>query len=232
MKKTEAKTILFTNLKPFFTSKGFKLVTTKFSGFTRKTENCFDWIPFDLKDYNPVQYVEYGVQKRINVIDKIWAEIDKVYLNVDRLYLDTQTTVRFTYEWLNGQFQHQGYLLEIRNEEDVVRNADMIIDFMTNTGLPLLEKLNDIKYIDNEINGDDFWEDDWRKPLMFGNFTCQRLIIAHLCSNKLFNRIYQFHEEKARQSLLDHPEYPVKLVNGKSPLEYLREVLSEIKPIY
>ena len=82
------------------------------------------------------------------------------------------------------------YLPECSNEKDIVRSVKEIIDFTTTHALPLLEKTNDVKFLDAEINGSEFWESDWQKKFnLGGNFDIKRLIIAKLVGNPNFDEI-------------------------------------------
>ena len=223
MKKTETKKILFNQLKPFFESKGYQLVISKYSGFIKRFDSGRDWIYFDAYDFNPCQNIHYSVMKNIILIDEIWQIIDERYFNVERLNLEFAHTLKFSYESLNS-LNKSSYLPDIREEKDVLINTDMIIEFISCIALPMLERFNDIREIDKEINGDIFWESDWRKPFQVGNFPFHRLIIAFLCGNKNFEQLYHYHN-----GLFDYSnkEYPVKIINGKNSIEYLRAILEE-----
>ncbi len=221
MKKTEAKKLLFYQLKPFFIDKGFKPVVTKFSGFIKPLETGFDWVYLNIDDYNPCQNIYYSVMKRIDSIDELWQQVDALYFNTQRLNLEYAYTLKFSYETIN-QLNTARYLPDVREEPDVQVCTDLILEFMSNKALPLLERFNDIREIDKEINGDNFWEDDWRKPYIFGGFPFKRLIIAYLCGNPHFERLYNYHN-----GLYDYSnkEYPVQIIDGKNAIEYLKEIL-------
>lgn len=223
MKKTETKKILFSQLKPFFASKGFKLVIPKFSGFVKQFEGGMDWVYFDTNDYNPCQNVYYSVMKRINSIDDIWQEIDKKYFNTERLNIEFASTLNFSYETINGLNQSR-YLPDILLETDIKINTELILQFMNSNAIPLLERFNNIREIDTEINGEVFWESDWRKPYQIGSFAFHRLIVAYLSGNKNFEKLYNYHV-----GLFDYnnKDFPVKIINGKNSIEYLKHVLEK-----
>ncbi|MEO6232922.1 MAG: hypothetical protein ABJB11_00005 [Ferruginibacter sp.] len=227
MKKSGAKKLLFNELKPFFVENGYKLVTTKFSGFTKEYNNDLFWIYFDSKDYNPCQNIRYYVNKRINIIDKIWMEVDKLYFNIDRVNLETASTLTFTYESLHGIHERMGYLPDIYTVADVEINAKLIIEFMRDTAFPLLERFNDIREIDKEINGENFWGDDWRKLFRLSKFPFHRTIIAYLCSNKRIDEIREDHLKRWTKSLEEFPDCQ----NLIDAYLYLFEILKGIKPL-
>jgi hypothetical protein len=161
----------------------------------------------------------------INIIEEIWQEVNKKYFNIERLNIEFSSTLNFSFESING-LQTSRYLPDIREEADVQVNTDLIIDFMKSTALPLLERFNDIREIDKEINGYVFWENDWRKPFQVGSFAFHRLIIAYLCGNSNFEKLYNYHN-----GLFDYSnkDYPVQIIDGKNSIEYLKEILEKSK---
>ncbi len=229
MKKTEAKKILFYQLKPFFINMGFKLVAAKFSGFIKQLDTGFDWVYFDVDDYNPCQNIYYSVMKRIESIDKIWQQVDMKYFNTQRLNIEYAHTLKFSYETINN-LNKTKYLPDVFEEKDVQINTDLILDFMGNTALPLLDRFNDLREIDKEINGKDFWESDWRKPFILGGaaFPYVRTIIAHLCSNANIKGIKKYHIDYWNENLHEYPDCQ-KSIDAYS---YLIELLKNVKPMY
>lgn len=223
MKKTETKKILFNQLKPFFVNNGYRLVKSKFSGFIKELDNGIDWVYFDSYDFNPCQKIHYSIMKRIDEVDEIWQEVDKKYFNVERLNIEFSYCLKFSYEMINN-LNHTGYLPEINHEEDVETNVNIIIEFMNSTAFSLLKRFDDIREIDKEINGDIFWETDWRKPYQIGSFAFHRLIIAYLSGNKNFEKLYDYHNGLFNYN---NQDFPVKIIDGKNSIEYLKSILEK-----
>jgi hypothetical protein len=225
MKKSEVKTLLLNSLEPFFASHGYKKVKAKLTGFVSLAELGNDRFHFDVYDYNPIQNIHYYCLKKINLIDNLYEELHKRFV-IHPALSEISSTLCFSYETINS-LNSIGYLPNIREEVDVQANTDLIIEFMKSTALPMLERFNDIREIDKEINGDAFWEDDWRKPFnLGGGFAFKRLIIAYLCGNNNFDKLYDYNN-----GLFDYSnkEFPVQIIDGKNSIEYLKEILEKSK---
>lgn len=144
----------------------------------------------------------------------------------------TNGTFYFSYESLNN-LGSIGYLKGGETEQEILGDAKKIEEFMLEVGFPMLEKY-DLKTIDAEINGENFWETDWQGKFSLGggSFDYKRLIIAKLCGNPRFYQLYQFHLNKYEESKKKYPDEEETLVDGHTTYQYLVEVLlKDVDPI-
>lgn len=100
--------------------------------------------------------------------------------------------------------------------------------------LPTMDKLLDLRYIDNLANGENYWIYKYfmKKHIYFVNNMFTRLSIAYLCQNPRFEQIYQTDLQEYKKMFRAYrPDFDDYHVDGKNPIEYLYEILHEMKPL-
>ena len=184
MNKREAKDYTRKYIDGFMIRNGFKEKKSVGTDlvYRRKVDDGFDGLGIGSVDYNPIQILRYSIYKRIDSVENIMTNIGnalddrKNFPDIKDLY-----TMASGYENIH-KIKTGTYLPQMQTEADVKLSVDMIIDFLTKDGFPLLDKSNDLREIDKAINGDDFWITDWQMPFNLGggNFYAKRLVIAKL----------------------------------------------------
>ena len=234
MNKKEAKEFTIKHLNVFFEKHDFKLVKTRNSEveFIRKTNNGFDGFASGTVDYNPIQKIRYSFYKRINAIEEITNIVNqKIKLSPP---IDKNTvSLAFGYGGLVLGKHVDTYLPECSNENDIIESTKAIIEFAEQYALTLLEKTNDLVFLDNEINGKNFWKTDWQQKFnLGGNFDIKRLIIAKLAGNLNFDEIVD-KNYKAIEKASEESGYPFTYDrnNLNMPVPCVLEILKDIKPI-
>lgn len=230
----EGKLLLLKNFENKFNEFGFiqnkrRDTTTE---FIKKNENGFDEFGIDIYTYSPQINFGFVVWKRIDAIENIIAEINKIVI-LDNSHNKNSHSL---------SFQKKGVELKIiyvQTEEDLVLGFNKIMDYFINEALPVLNSFNDIKNIDNTINGerDNFWEtdNDNSKPFTFAHlFYARRLIIGRLVKNNIdfeeFTiKFYEMIDKKLANDNklpLDRNDYNI---STNIIVRYLKE---NLKPIY
>lgn len=234
MTKTEARQLLMKHLLPRIEQFGFK-ERGKSSEFeiVRKTANGEDIIGGGFTDYFPVQRIIYGTGKCDKRIINILLELQKAGIALSPPVNKKTTTFSVSYETQN-HLNYVGYLPDMETETDVVKCVGMMVDFLEGTAFPLLDKFEDLREIDQLINGPEPWDTDWQKPYRFGgNFAEKRIIIAKLSGNANFQELVDF-TYKALERLSAESGHPFVYdrANLSKPLPALIELLKDIKPLY
>ena len=238
MNKREAKDYTRKYIDGFMISNGFK--EKKSAGtdlvYRRKVDDSFDGLGIGSVDYNPIQILRYSIYKRIDSVENIMTDIGNAlgdresFPDIKGLY-----TMASGYENIH-KIKTGTYLPQMQTEADVKLSVDMIIDFLTKDGLPLLDKLNDIREIDKVINGDDFWITDWQMPFNLGggNFYAKRLIIAKLAGGQehLERVAKKNYEGLAEQIKLEGNSFEVNTTDLSLPIPFTVEYLKNVEPIY
>lgn len=230
MKKTEAKELTIKYIDSFFNEFGFKLSKTTHSEvrYRRINPNGFDGFASGTLDYNPVQIIVYSVYKRINQVEDIIKELSKK-INISSINEDDKT-IAFGYETLNG-INKQTTLPDMKTEEDLISCVETIKTFMRETAIPLLDRFNDLREIDKEINGDKPWETDWKQKFnLGGNFHEKRLIIAKLANNPNYDDLVKFEYNWHIEGLKG--KYKEDFEEGIRIHECLIEILKDVSPLY
>ena len=126
------------------------------------------------------------------------------------------------------------YLPQMQTEADVKLSVDMIIDFLTKDGFPLLDKSNDLREIDKAINGDDFWITDSNMPFnLGGNFYVKRLIIAKLAGNPKYDEVVRKnYEGLADQIKSEGNSFEVNQTDLSLPIPFTVEYLKNVPSLY
>jgi len=234
MNLLQARELTIKYLEPFLAKNNFsvKLNKSKQATIQRKRADGFDIMTTRLLDYNPAYRIEYGFRNINNTVNSIMLQLQsKVKLQYE--YDDKSYFVYFAYHTINN-ISEVAYLPAMSSEPEVQECCNMIIDFMSKTALPLLDKLEDIREIDKIINGDEPWDDDWRKPFGIGNnFGYYRLIVAKLAGNPNFDELVDLNY-KQREALSAKNGYPYtyERSNLNKPLPALIEILKSVEPLY
>ncbi|MBL7898318.1 MAG: hypothetical protein JNJ99_07270 [Crocinitomicaceae bacterium] len=235
MNKNEAKELVIKHINVFFESQGYKLVKKADSSvvYQKNMNSGFDGFASGTVDYNPIQKIRYSFYKRIESIEEITYLISqKVKLNPP---IDKKTiSLAFGYDSLILGKYVDTYLPECKVEEDVAKCVQEIIGFAEMHALPLLEKANDIRYLDAQINGEIFWETDWQQKFnLGGNFDIKRLIVAWLANNPNFNEIVE-KNYNAIEKASELSGYPFKYNRQdlSLPIPCALEILKSIKPLF
>lgn len=230
MNQKEATEIIVNYLSPIFLERGYKYKKSRWFGFVKQYKNGFEHFMLSFANYWPMQQPEFLVSKRLNVIEDIYVSLVDLF---DLGMPDDRATVgTFYFDYESLHFAHtNSFLKGGETEQDMLRDAKKIEEFMLEVGFPMLAKY-DLKTIDAEINGDDFWETDWQKKFSLGGgFDYKRLIIAKLCNNQRFEKLYQFQLNDYKKSFSNYPEGET-LFQGYNIYEYLVEVLlKDVKPL-
>lgn len=234
MNKQEAKEFVIKHINSFFEIHDFKLQKKADSSviYQRKTNFGIDGFASGTVDYNPVQKIRYSFYKRINSIEEITNIVNqRIKLSPP---IDKNTiSFAFGYGGLVLGKHVDTYLPECSNEEDIIKSVSEIIDFTNTHAFPLLEKSNDIKFLDAEINDNDFWETDWQQKFnLGGNFDIKRLIIAKLAGNPNFDEIID-KNYKAIEKASEESGYPFTYDRNdlSMPVPSVLEILKDIKPL-
>jgi len=233
MNKKEAKEYTLKYMEPYYKKLGFSLIKEQSSTviFRKKNHLGYDGFASGTLNYSPVQIIRYSVYKRIDIIEEITAQIGaKFELNppVNKESL----SLAFGYETLN-KMNRSFYLPECTTEGDIEKSVNMIIEFMEKTAISLLDRFNDLRELDKEINGENFWETDWQNIFnLGGNFYIKRLIIAKLSGSPTYDetveKVLAFFEKLA----LDNNEEFMGKNNSGWSIGYTIDLLKTISPIY
>ncbi|RAJ76819.1 hypothetical protein CLV59_108340 [Chitinophaga dinghuensis] len=229
MKAGEAQQLQFNSLKEFFYEAGY--VGKGKNSFIKKYNGGWDKFAFGMINYDPKQICYFSIFKRIDAVEDILQQVSDLYDLGIKVGKDS-STMAFGPGSLDGTHM-ETTLPEMQSESDILVTSELIKNFMIKTGFLMLERFNDLREWDKTMNGNDFWETDWRKPFnLYGQFDCKRLIIAYLSSNPDFEKIYQYSLKVREEVLKEFPGAKENVINGKNYLEYLHEVLCAIKPLY
>jgi hypothetical protein len=234
MKKSQARNIVYDELKPLFADRGFSLIKAKWYGFKSDEPFGFTWFYFDFESYGELQYLIFAGNQKINLVEEIFHQVAEKYsFNVP--ILDQSVTLFANYFTLTNERQNEiGYRQPAYNVDEFSSILHRVKNFLQEEAIPEFDRFSDIRNIDQIINGDDFWKDDWQKPLGFSNgFVFRRIIIAHLCKNPGFKKIFNYHLSYSEDYVRNNPgTEPIKRIDGLSNLEYLSKILQTVKPIY
>lgn len=230
----EAKELIVKHLSPFMDNNSFKLVNTRSNDveYKRKTSTGYEEIALDCINYNPVQIVRYAVRKRIDAVEDITKKINEDITLSPPINKDT-VTIAFSEATFRG-LSTDSYMPEMLNEQDVIKSIEILTKFLKQEAFPFLDKINDLRELDKIINGDDFWNDDWKKPFnLGGNFSIKRLVIAKLANNpnsqNMVKREYDYID-----SCLEK-QGDVERINRTDlqfPIPFTVEYLNSVEPMY
>ncbi len=242
MKQSDAKKLFIEYAGPDLEQKGFKLQKTRTTEaiYYKKKENGYEVLGVSTANYYPEVVFKMGTQKRLNVIEEILWDINQVYNLGLSLSKEESWTLSFQGNRLLEREIELSGVAHREDERGVQASTKILMNFIEGELLPAYDLFDDIREIDNTINGegDHFWEDDIgnSKPFKFGGrFFERRLIIAKLCNNpsydiivdKYFTYIEQAMEKQTGEPYIfdrDDLTLPVP-----ATIQYLKE---NVSPIY
>lgn len=200
MNKKEARETIIKNTENFFLQRGFSLVKSMKQSVQYKKSNSnvsCDNIYISILG-NVILRIELMVHKRIFIIEELIEKISKAHIlnpMPDKLHSSFIINSEKINN-INGKTKFDDTGIEFVSITDAIALVKLYVDEI---GIPMLNRYEDIREIDKEINGVNFWErDDFQKPFYLGgNFAVKRLIIAKLSGRKdyeqfiehLFNKI-------------------------------------------
>ncbi len=225
----EAMDIILPELKPFFEAAGYKQRGK--DAFIRSYEGGWDSFTFWMKDFYPSQYCSYRVNKRLECVEHIIGMLAEKY-DMRMKISKANWTLYFSAVTLSGS-RLETDLPRMTKMEDALFTAELIKEFMTNTGFPFLLKMQDVRAFDKIINVEDDWETDFMKPFgMGGAFVFKKLIIARLSGNPRYEEMMSHYHTVYENEIRESPEEEGEFVDGKHVLQYLEEVLKSVTPLF
>ncbi|MCC2590612.1 hypothetical protein [Chryseobacterium sp. MFBS3-17] len=202
MLKKELNESIINNISEFISPLGFK-PKKNFDQirFVRKLSSGFEYLAISSSNYYDTHYLNYGFGKRIESIEKIVLLLEAFF--EPNLFLTSKSTSTY---YLNATYYTKDYdrhKQPITDEESLMYHIDIIKDVTQNFALDLFQKLDDINYVDHQINGEgaNFWLNETNKPFGLHSFETYRIIIAKLVKSaeeykKFIEKIMALEEEK------------------------------------
>lgn len=234
MTGTEAKALIIKNATPYFEQKGWKLKKVRWNEaiFVNKKNEYFDIIGISTTDYNPEQLIGYGLGKRIEAVEAVMKKIESK-TPFDLPLKSDDTTLNILDKGDSLKREDKSYCT---SEEDVIYNLGKIFNYLDEHALPLLEKFNDLREIDNLINGEGekFWDSDWKKPFnLAGRFDTRRLITAKLSGRKDFDELIdKVYESIEAESAKNGYPFTYDRTDLTKKLPYTIHLLKNVKSLY
>jgi len=220
MNKSEAYSGVVSRLRDIFLERGFEPSKNKISAFVKKTDYGYQRFFIEILDYNPKQKIEFGSCIKHDKIETIIELIDQKF-NL-RGFSKVRDTTAWGYPYSLGSSVNKCF---VTKEEDFERCIEFINKHLDKYISPFYESFCDIRNIDKEINGIDFWKTDWQMPYgLAGLFPFKRTIIAHLCANPRIDDIKAYHMKTwntlpdCEQLLLAY-DYLFEYLKGFEPLD-------------
>jgi hypothetical protein len=137
-------------------------------------------------------------------------------------------------------YKGEEVIIEFDDDENMRFAIQKIYAFMEDVALREMNMYSNTKFLDNTINGKNYWElNDIRfhKYLFMPNQIMDRLIIAYLCRNPrfevLFEMIKEYFFKGFEEFQQEDKEYhlPRHFYEGRSRLDYLYDILKETLPL-
>lgn|SRR5690554_3108192 len=202
MLKKELNESIINNISEFMLPLGFKKKKT-FDQiiFIRKTSSGFEDLGISSSNYYDTHFLNYGFGKRIETIEKIITSLESYF--EPNLFLTRNDTSTYYLNVTSYTKDTESHKMPITNEQSLMYHIDIIKDVTQNFALDLFQKLDDINYVDNQINGegDNFWLNETNKPFGLHSFETYRIIIAKLVKSaekykEFIEKIMALEEEK------------------------------------
>lgn len=228
LSKKQAKEFELIYLKDFFEQNAFKLRKGGNSDFEfiKKLPNGSETIYFTHLEAFTGTRQEFYVLKEIKIIESHLENILKG-LGQSISKHKNPRTVKFWKGSIDG-INTNNYMPKMLNETYVASSCEIVKNFMAETGFSMLERFNDIKELDKEINGENFWTTDWQMPFdLGGDFDIKRMIIVKLSNNPNFDNIINYHL-KSYDDLIATGEYVDLRNESKRQFEYAVEYLRNL----
>ncbi len=220
---------------------GFKY-SKKMERFYQIDEQGFNSIYFGL--INKWDYIQpiFWLTKRWDIVEKIlynalnFVNIIAPLPNNEDVFTILKGSKPIIYDDIEERRNQIGIEMMLLSMEDVNEFLIRFKRFISLFAIPFFENNKDLRFIDGIMNGDDFWETDWRKDKVnnyslrhdAGGFAYRRTIIAHLCSNKYIEQIKATHIRIFESAVKEDPICKDLLVG----YEHLFELLKKVKPLY
>jgi hypothetical protein len=232
MNKPEAKQLMTKYLLPEIEKYGYSERKGNSSDFNfiRKTAMGEDVILGGFTDYNPMQRIIYSFSKRYKTVIDILLRLQTSGIKLAPSIGKNTDVIGLSYCTIHGILKDTE-LPNMQTEQEVRECVGRMVSFMKETAFPLMEKFEDLREIDQIINGEEPWTTDYPKPYRFGgSFYLKRLIIARLASTASYDRILDF-VRKDFNAQLDG-EYGQSFRKLLIEVEGLDKLLAGVKPLY
>lgn len=209
-KKEMNQSVIF-HLQDYFDSKGYKLEkTSEVICFRKKLNNGFQDIAITSTNYYDTHYLSFAYGKRVNEIEEVMMELEKYFEpNLFNLRKDSLTYAFSPRRILNDKGKKV-----IKQEKDVFEAVTTIKGFTENYAFSLYDFLDDLKKVDNQINGEsnNFWLNDDNKNYGVFRFDVRRLVIAKLSKShdeykKFTDKLIAIEENRIEQIRLSDEKY-------------------------
>lgn len=134
-------------------------------------------------------------------------------------------------------YKGEEVIIDFGDEATMKLAIQKIYTFMEEIALPEMDMYSNIKFLDDTINGEDYWQSGdirFHKYLSLSNFYDCRLVIAYLCQNSRYKMLFEmlknkyikyFEEEENKEDIPKH------FYEGRCRLDYLNDLLKEIPPL-
>ncbi|MEO6723129.1 MAG: hypothetical protein ABIN67_22375 [Ferruginibacter sp.] len=194
MKKIEARELTAKHLLPLIKKYGYVEKKSRSSDFSfyRVTENGMDIISGGMVDYNPNQQIVYGVGKTNSKVVDILL---KHQLNLEAAGISCNGMIKKDYSTFGPgkSFVPNGGFRNMLTEEDVKKCVNLMVFTLEEDAFPVLDEYEDLRKVDQVVNGNEPWADDISKPFSLGaTFYLTRLITAKLCGNPNYDHLVDF----------------------------------------
>jgi hypothetical protein len=190
--KSQSKIWVEKYLNPFMGKNGFKLKKSRNPdlNYLKLTDSGYQELNVGFINSWPGTQISYGFYIRFNQIEEICqnilAQINPEY-KMNKLSHSIATS-----QGSIDNIHSNSFMPEMINEEDVKKSCDLVIAFLQNIGFQLAKRFSDVKELDKEINGENFWESDWQMPFTMGNdFPQKRMVIARMANQGNFDKVMQ-----------------------------------------
>jgi hypothetical protein len=230
LSKKQAKEFELKYLKLFFEDKKFKL--RKGGGadfdFIRKNPIGNEVVYFTHLESFPGTQQEFYILKEINEIELHYEAIIKG-LGQNYNKHKYPRSLKFWKGSIEG-INTNRYMPQMLTEMDVASSCEIVKNFMTETGFPMLERFNDIKELNKEINGESFWTTDWQMPFdLGGDFDIKRIIIARLANQGNFEKVMQKSYEQIDKWLTENNQPPIDRTDITKGTPFIEHYLKNLK---
>ena len=211
MFKRELNEHIISGLKIFFESKEYKLKkTNEVIYFKKRLKNGFEDIGISSDNYYDTHYIRFGYGKRIDEIENIVFELEKYF--EPNIFLITKKNSTYYLNVVYDVTLPDWIKKDIKNEQDVKRITDWIIQYTIDYAFEKFNYLNDLEAVDNEINGEIFWLDDKDKPYGLHRFDVYRIVIAKLAKSseeykKFTDKLMAIEEKRIEEIRLSDEKY-------------------------
>ncbi|HEX8377666.1 MAG TPA: hypothetical protein VF602_07595 [Pedobacter sp.] len=182
MLKKDLNEYIISGLKNFFEVNGYKLKkTSELIMFVKNVNDGFQDIAISSTNYYDTHFLSFGYSKRVNMIENVLLDLEKEFIpNMFHLSKSNSTYyLNVSYNQALPSWLKQ----EIKTEHDVDKYINWIIQYTDKHAFDRFEYLDDVKTVDSEINGDNFWLDEINKPFGLHRFDVYRIVIAKLAKS-------------------------------------------------